>query len=190
MKGLATVVAAPAALVLLIGAGMSVAGDRPPAPVSQPVSTNGVPGPAPPFPGDSTGCSVPDPTGTGGCVTAATAWLLASVEERFGQLPTSCWDEHAWNPTSDHPQGRACDHTFGRIGEFPDAADRDRGWGLAEWFRANADALSVSYVIWQGRIWSSGRADAGWRTYSGGGVYDASDPTGGHYDHVHVSVTR
>ena len=29
----------------------------------------------------------------------------------------------------------------------------------------------------------------GWRPYTGGGIYDASGPTKGHYDHVHVSTT-
>ena len=28
-----------------------------------------------------------------------------------------------------------------------------------------------------------------WRS-PGGGVYDPSDPTGGHYDHIHVSVAQ
>ena len=61
---------------------------------------------------------------------------------------------------------------------------------LAEWLRANALALRVKYVIYQGKIWQTLVAGSGWKTYSGGGVYDPSDPTGGHYDHVHVSVTQ
>jgi hypothetical protein len=32
------------------------------------------------------------------------------------------------------------------------------------------------------------RGDDDWREYTGGGVYDPEDPTGGHYDHVHVSL--
>ncbi len=39
-----------------------------------------------------------------------------------------------------------------------------------------------------GRIWTASRADQGWRVYGGGGVYDPTSPTGGHYDHIHVSV--
>ena len=45
--------------------------------------------------------------------------------------------------------------------------------------------------FWQGRIWSAGSSDDGdgWgRPYTGGGVYDPEDATGGHFDHVHVSV--
>lgn len=144
--------------------------------------------PAPaPYTGGSTGCSLPDPTGTGGCVTAATAWLIGQINAAFGPLPVSCWDAHAWNPSSDHPKGQACDYVFGTLGSFPGPADVTRGWLLAEWLRAYAAPLAVKYVIWQGKFW--GRGDADWSPYSGGGVYDPRDPTGGHYDHVHVSLT-
>lgn len=147
-------------------------------------------GEAIPWAGGGGGCTVPDPTGTGGCVTPATAWLLGQVEAAFPAVPVSCWDAHPWNPTSDHPRGRGCDYTIGSLGRFPGPQDTAFGWSMAEWLRTNADALRVSYVIWQGRIWSPGRADEGWRAYTGGGVYDPSDPTGGHYDHIHVSVAQ
>jgi hypothetical protein len=140
------------------------------------------------YTGGPTGCVVPDPTGTGGCVTAATAWMLRQAQDAFPDVPVSCWDRHAWNPTSDHPLGRACDFTFGELGRFPDTDDVARGWAMAAWARANASALRITYVIWQGRIWTVSHARAGWRAYTGGGVYDPSDPTGGHYDHVHISV--
>lgn len=142
-----------------------------------------------PYLGGSSGCVVPDPTGTGGCVTQATAWMLDQARVTFPGLPVSCWDAHSRLPSSDHPLGKACDFTFGRIGTFPGPQDVARGWGFAEWLRGNAGALHVSYLIWQGRIWSVKRADQGWRAYTGAGVYDPSDPTGGHFDHVHVSVT-
>ncbi len=145
-----------------------------------------MPGKPKPFKGEDSGCTVPDPTGTGGCVTEATAWMLGRVEKGFGDLPVSCWDEHARNPSSDHPRGRACDYTFGRIGEFPGDDEVDDGWLLATWLKKNSKRLHVSYVIWQGQIWV--RGDDDWREYTGGGVYDPEDPTGGHYDHVHVSL--
>jgi hypothetical protein len=179
--------AMPFALVLAIGAAW--------APPSGPSAPGGAPFPsdlpaaAQPFTGRSASCSVPDPTGTGGCVTPATAWLLNELGRAFGAMPTSCWDEHAWNPSSDHPRGRGCDITFGRLGDFPDEPDADRGWLVATWLQANAAALRVRYLIWQGRIWHAGRAAAGWLPYGGGGVYDPSDPTGGHYDHIHVSTS-
>jgi hypothetical protein len=42
----------------------------------------------------------------------------------------------------------------------------------------------------RGRYWDPRVADQdGWgRRYSGGGVYDVRNATGGHYDHVHVTV--
>lgn len=156
-----------------------------PTPVVGPTATG-----AAPYVGGPTGCVLPDPTSTGGCVTGATAWMLTQTQTPFPGLPVSCWDAHAWNPTSDHPLGKGCDFAFGQGGAFPDAQDTTRGWTFAEWLRSNAAPLRVSYLIWQGRIWSAQRADQGWRAYTGGGVYDPSDPTGGHYDHVHISMSE
>jgi len=143
------------------------------------------------------GCTVTDPTGTGGCVTPTTAHALAEIDRVFGGYrkgPTirsaTCWDRHAWNPTSDHPKGRACDFYFGKAGVFATDAELNAGWELANWLRANAEPLRVRYLIWQARIWQAGRGDVGggWGTpYRGGGVYDPTDAVGGHFDHVHVS---
>jgi len=189
-RGWVAAAAVPVATILLLGGAM---GDLPPA---SPTSVTGAPAAFPadmpaapaPFTGTTNGCTVSDPTGTGGCLTPATAWMLNQVTALFGPLPGSCWDAHAWNPTSDHPDGRACDFTFGRVGAFPDAADTERGWVLASWLQLNAGALQVDYLIWAGRIWSLARAGDGWRPYNGGGMYDPTDPTGGHYNHVHASV--
>jgi hypothetical protein len=140
---------------------------------------------AAPYVGGATGCAFTDPTGTGGCVTGSTAHAVAQVWLSFGKWPASCWDEHAWNPGSDHPRGLGCDFTVGRIGRFPGPEDRARGWELAQWLLDNADPLAVRYVIWDGTYC---RANGPCRPYSGGGVYDPSDATGGHFDHVHVSL--
>jgi len=149
-------------------------------------------GPAPPTPfaGRAVGCSVLDPSGTGGCVTPALAALMHQVEERFGHLPVACWSARGGDPYSDHPVGRACDYTFGRIGAYPGPDDVRRGWALATWLRANAVPLHVSYVIWQGRIWSRAHDAEGWRPYTGGGHYSTSGPTNSHSDHVHVSTAQ
>jgi hypothetical protein len=185
VKALLALPAAALVLVLFFGAAMGGIAE---AGASDRVPVSALPGAASVYPGAAMGCTVPDPTGTGGCVTGAMAWVLTQIRAGFGALPSSCWDRHAWNPGSDHPHGKACDVTFGRIGQFPGQADVARGWSLARWLRANAAALHVSYVIWQGRIWSRSRDRDGWRPYGGGGVYDPTSPTGGHYDHVHVSV--
>lgn len=141
-----------------------------------------VPSPAP-APG---GCDLPDPTGTGGCVTARTAHLVAQVAEHW-QWPwgVSCWGTRP-HPKSDHPHGRACDLVVGDIGGFPGVGEREAGWAMATWLTAHAPTLAVRYVVWDGHIWQSrtGR----WERYGGGGVYDPRSPTGGHFDHLHVSL--
>jgi hypothetical protein len=178
----AAVVVAPVALVVLLGAGFAAAAEdadtAPEAPDGEP---------APESPGGG-GCTLPDSSGTGGCVTPALAAVMRQVTQRFGPLPVACWSARGGDPFSDHPKGRACDYTVGRIGTYPGPAEVRRGWALAAWLRANAVPLHVSYVIWQGRIWSRAHDTAGWRPYTGGGHYSTTGPTNGHYDHVHVST--
>lgn len=156
--------------------------------------------PAAAWTGGRTACAPPDPTRGGGCLTGATRHGLEAAEAVFGDLAggpvvktAGCWDRHAWNPSSDHPKGRACDLFPGSAGTFPKGADLDHGWQIARWFEANAGPLKVKYLIWQGRYWDpSVKGDGtGWgRRYTGGGVYDTTDPTGGHYDHIHVSFAE
>jgi hypothetical protein len=146
-------------------------------------------------PEPSPGCVAEDPTSSG-CVTPATLAAYEAVMARYAAdvVESTCWSEHAWNPSSDHPQGRACDFFPTRYGTFPEGDELDRGWAIAQYLRDDAAELEVRYVIWQGRIWyrSAFFADRdGWgRPYDGGGVYDPEDATGGHFDHVHVSLRR
>lgn len=188
MKMAALICLALACLVVVLGGAFtsSEQDNAAPVPAGVEVTTGPV---APTLTDPEPGCSVPDPTGTGGCITPATAWVLLQIRATMGDLPTSCWDAHTWNPTSDHPAGRACDVFYGRAGTFPGPDDTAAGWRLATWLRGNAAGLNIRYVIWQGRIWSASRDAQGWRTYTGGGVYDARSATGGHYDHVHFSTT-
>ncbi|WP_094927343.1 transglycosylase SLT domain-containing protein [Pseudonocardia sp. MH-G8] len=160
-----------------------------------PAALDGLPAPAP-FTGTSNGCTAPDPSSTG-CLTPATHHALEQLLHAFGAPGAgapirsfTCWDTHAWNPSSDHPRGRACDFFPSRAGVFPEGAELANGWRIAGWLRAHAAALQVRYIIWQGRIWSPDSPDIdGWgRPYTGGGIYDINDATGGHYDHVHLSV--
>ncbi|GAA4536329.1 hypothetical protein [Pseudonocardia xishanensis] len=151
-----------------------------------------------PWTGGASGCLPPDPTGGRGCVTGATRHGIAAVATAFGPLgggPTvrsaSCWDEHAWNPGSDHPRGRACDLFPGTAGALPGDAERAAGWRVAEFLRRNAESLDVGYLIWQGRYWDPSVADdGGWGRPYRSSVYDTADVTGGHYDHVHVSFAE
>jgi hypothetical protein len=165
-------------------------------PVPPGVSIASFPAPAP-YTGPATGCTIDDPT-SGGCLTGATAHALAQVARAFGAIrggpiiqATTCWDPHPQNPDSDHPKGRACDFTPGVAGQFATGAALLHGWELAAWLRAYAGPLHVHYLIWQGRIWFAGEGDqGGWgQPYNGGGVYDPHSVTGGHYDHLHASLT-
>lgn len=89
----------------------------------------------------------------------------------------------ASNPASDHATGRAVDVMIAR---YDTAQGRAQGNAVAEWVRANAARMGVKYVIWNARIWSTARAQEGWRPYvhpSG-----ATDDNSAHRNHVHVSV--
>jgi hypothetical protein len=129
--------------------------------------------------------SVTDPTGTGGLVTPRTAAWVALARKTLGTLSMSCWDAHVWNPTSDHPRGKACDVMVGADARKSSPA-RARGDQIANFAIQTAGTTGVRYVIWYGKIWSARRGT--WIPYNGGGVYNPTDATGGHFDHVHVSM--
>lgn len=151
---------------------------------------------ASPWTGGATGCKQQDPTGDG-CLTGATLHGFEAAATAFGGWSegpvirsAGCWDKHAWNPTSDHSRGKACDLFATAPGRFAGGAERESGWKVADWYRANAGPLQVKYLIWQGRYWDpkvTDDSDSWGRRYTGGGVYDVRNATGGHFDHVHVS---
>lgn len=130
---------------------------------------------------------VDDPTSSGQ-ITARMAHLMAQARTAFPDTSWACWSPRP-GTKSEHPLGRACDVTFGnRIGTRPTPAQLQAGWQVTNWMKDHATALGVEYLIWQGKIWSLARNDEGWRDYDGGGMYDPSDVTGGHYDHLHITV--
>jgi hypothetical protein len=129
--------------------------------------------------------TITDPSGTGGLVTPRMAAWVSQARAALGALSMGCWDAHAWNPTSDHPKGRACDVFVGTDAR-QSAPARANGDRIANWAIQTAAQTGVHYVIWYGKIWSARTGQ--WKPYNGGGVYDTSTATGGHYDHVHVSV--
>jgi hypothetical protein len=74
-----------------------------------------------------------------------------------------------------------------------DPAQKAAGDALAASLQATAARTGVHYLIWYGRIWNADRAHEGWRPYQGASVYNTTlttpdGITGGHYDHVHISV--
>jgi murein DD-endopeptidase MepM/ murein hydrolase activator NlpD len=131
---------------------------------------------------------VPDPTGTGGQVTKRTAHMIGQARAAYPDTGWACWSPRP-GTTSEHPLGRACDVTVGnRIGTRPTSPQLAYGWELTNWLQTNADTLGIEYLIWQGKIWSLSRDAEGWRPYDGGGMHDPADVTGGHYDHIHITV--
>jgi len=170
------------------------------APVGGPGSPKAPQTPAGPVPvaftGPITGCTVDDPTG-GGCLTATAAYGLRAMVAAFGPWrngpkisTTGCWAQRPSSQRSDHPSGRACDVVPGALGRFAAGEDLADGWQIANWFRTYAAQLHVKYLIWQGRYWDRSTKDVPgtWgKRYTGGGIYNVNDPTGGHFDHVHVS---
>lgn len=130
---------------------------------------------------------VPDPT-TNGKITARTANVLAQIRQKFPNSAWSCYRLDA-GLKSEHTLGRACDGTFGNsIGHRAAGHSLTYGWQVTNWVKANAATLGVEYVIWQGKIWSVRRASEGWRPYNGGGMFNPRSITGGHFDHLHVTV--
>ena len=90
-------------------------------------------------------------------------------------------------PGSDHITGNAVDIMVNTAGKFPDAGQKALGDEIDSFLRTNAKSLGINYLIWYGGIWSSSRAGEGTRPYSSS-QYDIKSATGGHFDHVHVSV--
>lgn len=130
---------------------------------------------------------VDDPTSNG----QITARLLNLYTQTLTAFPDTSWACYSPRPgtRSEHPLGRACDITFGNaIGQHPTPAQREAGWAVTNWMKNNADVLGVEYLIWQGKIWSVARNGEGWRNYDGGGMHNPGSVTGGHYDHLHVTV--
>jgi hypothetical protein len=90
---------------------------------------------------------------------------------------------------SAHYDGRAVDVFFRPVNE----ANQRRGWALAQYLVAHADRLGLDHVIFDGRIWSRGRSEQGWREYDAPGDASDSPETRAileHRDHVHVDVVE
>lgn len=89
-------------------------------------------------------------------------------------------------PGSAHYEGRAIDVFFRPI----TAANKTRGWALAQYLVAHAERLEVETVIFDGRIWTARRGFQGWRDYevSTSGRSAATVKILEHRDHVHVDV--
>lgn len=109
--------------------------------------------------------------------------VLRSIDARFGSHTYHGVGERPANVDSDHATGRAVDIM---IDAWQQSTGVEHGTQIAEWVRANAEDLGVTYVIWRAKIWSVARNSEGWRAYTH--PSGQSNPTLAHMDHVHVSV--
>lgn len=97
--------------------------------------------------------------------------VLRAVCHEFPNV--SGYEQAAGGQGSGHDSGNAIDVMI----------SGEAGWEVANWVRANAGSLGVTEVIYAQKVWSSSRADEGWRT-----LPDAGNDTANHFDHVHISV--
>ncbi|GAA2015418.1 MULTISPECIES: hypothetical protein [Nocardioides] len=87
---------------------------------------------------------------------------------------------------SAHYEGRAVDLFYRPV----NPTNLVRGWAVAQYLVAQAERLDVATVIYDAKIWTSGRADEGWRDYTPD-TSGRSPETAAileHRDHVHVDV--
>lgn len=90
------------------------------------------------------------------------------------------------DPGSDHHNGNAIDPM---IPDYLTGQGIALGTEIAEWAKANAQGLGVTYIIWRKQIWSTARAQEGWRECGSAKAtcYAGGDPSAAHLDHVHIS---
>lgn len=122
----------------------------------------------------------PPPTGTalgGQCANGAS--ITAGREALYEIFNAVCanWPEivsyGTWRNDGEHGEGRAMDIMI----------SGGTGWAVADFLRANYEALDIEYLIFARNIWSVERAGEGWR-----GMADRGSITANHLDHVHVTV--
>jgi hypothetical protein len=121
-------------------------------------------------------------------LTQRAAVVREEIASAFGELPMGGFQPRG--VTEGHMEGSA--HYEGRALDVfvrpVTAANKRRGWAIAQYLVAQADRLAIRTVIFDGRIWTAGRlSDQGWRDY------DPPSSTGDrqvleHRDHVHVDV--
>ncbi|WP_324499520.1 hypothetical protein [Nocardioides sp.] len=111
------------------------------------------------------------------------------VRAVFGDLPLGGFapggvtDGHM--PGSAHYEGRAIDIFVRPVSP----ANRQKGWAIAQYLVAQADRLKIRTVIFDDRVWRSGRAsEQGWRNYRVPSGTSGDREVLEHRDHVHVDV--
>ncbi len=112
-----------------------------------------------------------------GNVKPQTANVANTVGPMFGIKTIGGYRKSAHDPDG-HPAGLALDFMTNDIPDGSAVGDR-----LAQYLQTHADQLGVDYIIWKQRIWSTKRANEGWR-----GMKDRGSESANHYDHIHLSI--
>jgi hypothetical protein len=117
--------------------------------------------------------------------------VRADLESAFGHLALGGFARGGVSTGhvrgSAHYDGRAIDIFVRPV----DASHRRRGWAIAAYLVAQAGRLQIAHVIFDGRIWTAGRAsEEGWRRYHPPRTSSSAATTAilEHRDHVHVDV--
>ncbi len=129
--------------------------------------------------GSASGC-IPTGSPAERGLTPDALMVLRSVNAHFGPHTYAGIGDRP--NRSDHPSGRAVDIMITNWSTRTGIAEGNR---IADWVRARARELGVTYVIWRDRIWNTG--DRGWSPYTHPNGPTA-DPILRHLNHVHVSV--
>lgn len=116
--------------------------------------------------------------GSGQVKAGDPAKVRAELKRAFGELPRGGAAPEISVPVRATAAGSA--GSAGPEGATPGGGSR-RGWELAQWAVAQADALGLAEVSYAGRVWSVAEAEDGWRSAPAG----TSRP-----DEVRIRVTR
>jgi hypothetical protein len=89
------------------------------------------------------------------------------------------------DPLPYHPQGRACDLVYGKIGKAATGDNKSDGTKMMKWLVAHHSQYAIDHIIWQGVIYSP---NGNWRGHADKNCKKGSGVTACHRDHVHVAV--
>ena len=86
-----------------------------------------------------------------------------------------------------HPEGRACDLAYGKIGRAATGGNKTDGDKMAKWLVKHHTKYAIDHVIWRGIIYSP---NGQWRGHKDKNCTSRASVTTCHKDHVHVAVKR
>ena len=102
--------------------------------------------------------------------------IVTTVRAQFPQITTMYGVRP--DPLPDHPSGHAVDIMLPNY-----QTNEALGWTIANYMRAHATDLHISYIIFHQHIWNIARDSEGWRLMA-----DRGSDTANHMNHVHVTV--